>query len=90
MALALFRNRERPTDQLPNQDQNGELLPRAGGSLPVRSPSPRNPIRAYARWQKRDLSARRYVYVWADGLQARMEPVADCMLVMIGATLEGK
>src|SRR3954469_5605445 len=46
----------------------------------------------YARWQKRDLSARRYVYVWADGvyLQARMEPVADCMLVMIGATPEGK
>jgi putative transposase len=30
----------------------------------------------YARWQQRDLSARRYV--WADGvyLQARMEPVA--------------
>src|SRR6516162_9120421 len=29
----------------------------------------------YARWQKRDLSARRYVYVWADGVfpQARME-----------------
>src|ERR1700710_816279 len=28
----------------------------------------------YARWQGRDLSARRYVYVWADGvyLQARM------------------
>ena len=35
-----------------------------------------------ARWQKRDLSARRYVYVWADGvyLQARMEPQAECML----------
>ena len=46
----------------------------------------------YARWQRRDLSARRYVYVWADGvyLQARMEPVAECMLVMIGATPEGK
>jgi putative transposase len=45
-----------------------------------------------ARWQRRDLSARRYVYVWADGvyLQARMEPVADCMLVMIGATPEGR
>src|ERR671912_3048354 len=44
------------------------------------------------RWQRRDLSARRYVYVWADGvyLQARMEPVAECMLVMIGATPEGK
>jgi transposase-like protein len=46
----------------------------------------------YARWQKRDLSARRYVYVWADGvyLQARMEPVAECMLVIIGATPEGR
>ena len=31
----------------------------------------------HARWQGRDLSARRYVYLWADGvyLQARMEPV---------------
>ncbi len=46
----------------------------------------------YTRWQRRDLSARRYVYVWADGvyLQARMEPTAECMLVMIGATPEGK
>ncbi|WP_376961187.1 IS256 family transposase [Azospirillum sp. A26] len=46
----------------------------------------------YARWQRRDLSARRYVYVWADGvyLQARMEPVAECMLVIIGATPEGR
>jgi transposase-like protein len=46
----------------------------------------------YRRWQKRDLSARRYVYVWADGvyLQARMEPQAECMLVVMGATPEGK
>ena len=46
----------------------------------------------HERWQKRDLSARRYVYVWADGvyLQARLEPQAECMLVMIGATPEGK
>jgi transposase-like protein len=46
----------------------------------------------YDRWQKRDLSARRYVYVWADGvyLQARMEDNAECMLVLIGATPEGK
>jgi putative transposase len=44
----------------------------------------------YGRWQRRDLSARRYV--WADGvyLQARMEPQAACMLVLIGATPEGK
>ncbi len=46
----------------------------------------------YERWQARDLSARRYVYVWADGvyLQARMEDHAECMLVLIGATPEGK
>jgi len=45
----------------------------------------------YDRWQERDLSARRYVYVWADGvyLQARMEPQAECILVIIGATPEG-
>jgi len=46
----------------------------------------------YMRWQGRDLSARQYVCVWADGiyLQARMEPQAECMLVLIGATPEGK
>ena len=53
----------------------------------------------YDRWQRRDLSARRYVYIWADGvyiwadgvyLQARMEPQAECILVLLGATPEGK
>src|SRR5213076_1502972 len=46
----------------------------------------------YDALQNRDLSARRYVYVWADGvyLQARMEPAAECMLVVIGATPDGK
>ena len=46
----------------------------------------------YGRWQRRDLSARRYAYIWADGvyLQARMEPRAACMLVLIGATPQGK
>ena len=46
----------------------------------------------YDRWQIRDLSARRYVYIWADGvyLQARMEPEAECILVIIGATPEGR
>ena len=44
------------------------------------------------RWRKRDLSARRYVYVWADGihLQARLEDEKQCILVLIGATPEGK
>ena len=43
-------------------------------------------------WAQRDLSARHYVYIWADGvyLQARMEENAECMLVIIGATPEGK
>jgi len=46
----------------------------------------------YVAWQKRDLSGQRYVYVWADGiyLQARMENQAECMLVIIGATPDGK
>jgi putative transposase len=46
----------------------------------------------HARWLKRDLSARRYVYVWADGIhvQARLEDAAQCLLVIIGATPEGR
>lgn len=46
----------------------------------------------YDRWQRRDLSARHYVYIWADGvyLQARMEPQAECILVILGATPEGR
>jgi len=46
----------------------------------------------YDSWAQRDLSARHYVYIWADGvyLQARMEENAECMLVIIGATPEGK
>jgi len=49
-------------------------------------------IDEHERWQKRDLSARRYVYVWADGihLQARLEDDKRCILVIIGATPEGK
>ena len=44
------------------------------------------------RWRKRDLSARRYVYVWADGiyLQARLDDEKQCILVVIGATPEGR
>src|SRR5512139_1692116 len=42
----------------------------------------------YAAWAKRDLSAKRYVYIWADGihLQVRLEDQAQCILVIIGAT----
>ena len=46
----------------------------------------------YDTWTRRDLCTRHYVYIWADGvyLQARMEENAECMLVLIGATPEGK
>ncbi len=46
----------------------------------------------HARWSKRDLSAKRYVYFWVDGIhvQARLEDAAQCLLVVIGATPEGK
>ena len=46
----------------------------------------------HVHWLKRDLSARRYVYFWADGIhvQARLEDAAQCLLVIIGATPEGK
>src|SRR3954471_17806365 len=42
-------HRELPTDQRPDQDQYAEILPRPSGSLPDRSPSPRNPTRAFTK-----------------------------------------
>ena len=46
----------------------------------------------YARWSKRDLSAKRYIYFWVDGIhvQARLEDTAQCLLIIIGATPEGR
>ena len=43
-------------------------------------------------WQKRDLSTKHYVYVWADGiyLQARLEDEKQCILALIGATADGR
>jgi len=43
------------------------------------------------QWQKRDLSHKRYVYIWADGIycNVRMEE-RQCLLVIIGATENGK
>jgi putative transposase len=46
----------------------------------------------HVQWRERDLSAKRYVYFWVDGihLEARLEDQAQCILVIIGATPEGK
>jgi transposase-like protein len=64
------------------QEALGALL---GRDAPNLSPSVLARLRGeweadYARWQGRDLSARRYVNIWVDGvyLQARMEPQAEC------------
>jgi len=46
----------------------------------------------HTAWRKRDLSAKRYLYIRADGihLQARLEDEKQCILVLIGATPEGR
>jgi transposase-like protein len=46
----------------------------------------------YLSWQQRDLSKKKYVYFWADGvyLQARMESEKNCILVIVGADEHGK
>lgn len=45
----------------------------------------------YQIWCKRDLSKLDYVYWWADGihLHARMEGSSECVLVIIGVTVQG-
>jgi putative transposase len=42
-------------------------------------------------WQARDLSTKRYVYFWVDGVyfNVRLQEARQCMLVIIGATAEG-
>jgi transposase-like protein len=46
----------------------------------------------HARWQRRDLSARRYVYLWADGVHftPRLDHERQCLLVLIGADAQGR
>jgi len=46
----------------------------------------------HARWQKRDPSARRYIYLWADGVYftPRLEHERQCLLVLIGADAQGR
>lgn len=46
----------------------------------------------HRRWSRRDLATRRYVYLWVDGIHfgVRMEDAAQCLLVVIGATADGK
>ncbi len=46
----------------------------------------------HAHWEKRSLAHKRYVYLWVDGIHfgVRMEEANQCILVVMGATAEGK
>lgn len=46
----------------------------------------------YESWQKRDLAGIRYVYIWVDGIyfNIRLEADRPCLLVLIGATEDGR
>jgi transposase-like protein len=46
----------------------------------------------YEQWRRRSLSDKEYVYVWADGIYfgVRLEDARQCMLVVIGATKDGR
>ncbi len=46
----------------------------------------------FENWEKRDLTGKRYVYVWADGIyfNVRLDKDRPCILVLMGATKEGK
>ena len=45
----------------------------------------------YDSWRQRDLSTRRYVYLWADGIyfNIRGEDAKQCMLVIVGVSEQG-
>ena len=45
----------------------------------------------YAQWQQRDLSGKRYVYWWADGIyfNVRLTDDRPCVLVIMGALADG-
>ena len=46
----------------------------------------------HAHWEKRSLAHKRYVYLWVDGIHfgVRMEEANQCILVVMGATADGK
>ena len=46
----------------------------------------------YEEWSKRDLSGKRYVYWWVDGIyfNVRLEPDRPCMLVIMGTLENGE
>jgi len=49
-------------------------------------------LKEYQEWAKQDLSKKKYVYWWADGVHfnVRLEDDRTCILVIIGVTSDGK
>jgi transposase-like protein len=46
----------------------------------------------HKRWSKRELTGKHFVYIWVDGVHfgVRLEDASQCILVVIGATVDGK
>ncbi len=46
----------------------------------------------YRHWQQRDLTGKHYVYIWVDGIYFNVRLTTDrpCVLVVIGATQDGR
>ncbi len=46
----------------------------------------------YEAWRQQNLSAKHYVYIWVDGIHfnVRLDDERSCILVVIGATKDGK
>jgi len=46
----------------------------------------------YQEWNRRSLEGKRYVYIWVDGIHfnIRLEEHRQCILVVMGATADGK
>jgi len=46
----------------------------------------------YEHWTRRDLHGKNFVYLWVDGVHfgVRLEDASQCILVVIGATADGK
>jgi len=49
-------------------------------------------LEEHKQWSSRTLEDKEYVYLWADGIYAnvRLDDERSCLLVLIGATREGK
>src|SRR5262245_20389687 len=64
--------------------------------LPIRiSASSKSPVempRGFAQRRASPSGTGRYIYFWVDGIhvQARLEDTAQCLLIIIGATPEGR